>query len=123
MMRRPPRSTRTDTLFPYPTLFRSDGTDQSRDPALAAGPGRRMALHRSWKADPERLSGILHRQVPRRVPQRAPVPPPRGGQIGRARVGKECVSTCRSRWSPYHSKKKIKKKVEKIAKTQQSKLT
>src|SRR3546814_19739577 len=26
------------------------------------------------------------------------------------RVGKECVSTCRSRWPPYHSKKnKIKK--------------
>src|SRR3546814_15050276 len=24
------------------------------------------------------------------------------------RVGKECVSTCRSRWSPYHSKKKQK---------------
>src|SRR3546814_12636609 len=23
------------------------------------------------------------------------------------RVGKECVSTCRSRWSPYHKKKKI----------------
>src|SRR3546814_11358269 len=22
------------------------------------------------------------------------------------RAGKECVSTCRSRWSPYHSKKK-----------------
>src|SRR3546814_12539712 len=22
------------------------------------------------------------------------------------RVGKECVRTCRSRWSPYHSKKK-----------------
>src|SRR3546814_12202465 len=22
------------------------------------------------------------------------------------RVGKECVSTCRSRWAPYHSKKK-----------------
>src|SRR3546814_7050363 len=27
MLRRPPRSTRTDTLFPYTTLFRSD-TDQ-----------------------------------------------------------------------------------------------
>src|SRR3546814_18599389 len=26
------------------------------------------------------------------------------------RVGKECVSTCRSRWSPYHSKKKKKNK-------------
>src|SRR3546814_5174514 len=25
------------------------------------------------------------------------------------RVGKECVSTCRSRWSPYHKKKKINK--------------
>src|SRR3546814_17843054 len=24
------------------------------------------------------------------------------------RVGKECVSTCRYRWSPYHSKKKIR---------------
>src|SRR3546814_15299639 len=25
---------------------------------------------------------------------------------GERRVGKECVSTCRSRWSPYHYKKK-----------------
>src|SRR3546814_19950467 len=27
MIRRPPRSTRTDTLFPYTTLFRSDRCD------------------------------------------------------------------------------------------------
>src|SRR3546814_4584069 len=27
MLRRPPRSTRTDTLFPYTTLFRSGGED------------------------------------------------------------------------------------------------
>src|SRR3546814_17993244 len=27
MIRRPPRSTRTDTLFPYTTLFRSSGAD------------------------------------------------------------------------------------------------
>src|SRR3546814_15317626 len=26
------------------------------------------------------------------------------------RVGTECVSTCRSRWSPYHETKNIKKK-------------
>src|SRR3546814_4121866 len=32
MIRRPPRSTRTDTLFPYTTLFRSDVE-------LAAAPG------------------------------------------------------------------------------------
>src|SRR3546814_18013569 len=29
MIRRPPRSTRTDTLFPYTTLFRSDNSGQS----------------------------------------------------------------------------------------------
>src|SRR3546814_17629494 len=28
MIRRPPRSTRTDTLFPYTTLFRSEGDGQ-----------------------------------------------------------------------------------------------
>src|SRR3546814_16599584 len=27
------------------------------------------------------------------------------------RVGKECVSTCRSRWSPYHSKKNTHKTI------------
>src|SRR3546814_10212558 len=30
MIRRPPRSTRTDTLFPYTTLFRSLGRDHQR---------------------------------------------------------------------------------------------
>src|SRR3546814_17724023 len=30
MIRRPPRSTRTDTLFPYTTLFRSVLADSSR---------------------------------------------------------------------------------------------
>src|SRR3546814_13810471 len=29
MIRRPPRSTRTDTLFPYTTLFRSDSASNS----------------------------------------------------------------------------------------------
>src|SRR3546814_14155739 len=28
------------------------------------------------------------------------------GRSDERRVGQECVSTCRSRWSPYHSKKK-----------------
>src|SRR3546814_5869349 len=35
MIRRPPRSTRTDTLFPYTTLFRSPPLPSSRD-----GPSR-----------------------------------------------------------------------------------
>src|SRR3546814_14142359 len=34
MLRRPPRSTRTDTLFPYTTLFRSVGTAAGDAPAL-----------------------------------------------------------------------------------------
>src|SRR3546814_9225471 len=36
MIRRPPRSTRTDTLFPCTTLFRSNGSESSRPPAPAA---------------------------------------------------------------------------------------
>src|SRR3546814_1152979 len=44
MIRRPPRSTRTDTLFPYTTLFRSRPR-----PRLAA-PER---LHLSHPRDPE----------------------------------------------------------------------
>src|SRR3546814_15234096 len=36
MIRRPPRSTRTDTLFPYTTLFRSGWLDVSAMPRLAA---------------------------------------------------------------------------------------
>src|SRR3546814_19338397 len=29
-----------------------------------------------------------------------------GGRSEASRVGKECVSTCRARWSPYHKNKK-----------------
>src|SRR3546814_1526776 len=39
MIRRPPRSTRTDTLFPYTTLFRS-----RRDHVVDAGGGDEFAL-------------------------------------------------------------------------------
>src|SRR3546814_14793855 len=35
MIRRPPRSTRTDTLFPYTTLFRSDLDGLQRPQAIA----------------------------------------------------------------------------------------
>src|SRR3546814_2943690 len=36
MIRRPPRSTRTDTLFPYTTLFRSSGGFETGNAALIA---------------------------------------------------------------------------------------
>src|SRR3546814_4797153 len=38
MVRRPPRSTRTDTLFPYTTLFRSAGPNLRFRQFLASGP-------------------------------------------------------------------------------------
>src|SRR3546814_14031782 len=50
-IRRPPRSTRTDTLFPYTTLFRSFGqaVDQGQqaiivDPAAGLALGRRAQV-------------------------------------------------------------------------------
>src|SRR3546814_3149652 len=43
MIRRPPRSTRTDTLFPYTTLFRSERAGGER-PRLFVGRRRGFAL-------------------------------------------------------------------------------
>src|SRR3546814_11911966 len=110
MIRRPPRSTRTDTLFPYTTLFRSvndaplriTGTVGSSlyKSARAAGvPARLVAEYikaLSFGIDFQRDVGanakfdiiFEHRRSEER------------------RVGKECVSTCRSRGSPYPYKKK-----------------
>src|SRR3546814_15375742 len=40
--------------------------------------------------------------------------PPSRASSEERRVGKECVSTCRSRWSPYHSKKNHNKRLPKV---------
>src|SRR3546814_2393058 len=45
MIRRPPRSTRTDTLFPYTTLFRSLAGHQLGDHAAGGKAGRRPPGH------------------------------------------------------------------------------
>src|SRR6056297_1161910 len=50
MIRRPPRSTRTDTLFPYTTLFQSDpgpGRGPDRDHPSALHPRNRSEEHTS----------------------------------------------------------------------------
>src|SRR3546814_9528144 len=44
MIRRPPRSTRTDTLFPYTTLFRSPESGRNGW-RLTHGPGRAARAH------------------------------------------------------------------------------
>src|SRR3546814_8647111 len=52
MIRRPPRSTRTDTLFPYTTLFRSVGPVQlAADGAVVAGRLRAAVGGRVLHAD------------------------------------------------------------------------
>src|SRR3546814_11442078 len=46
MIRRPPKSTRTDTLFPYTTLFRSDAVAARRFRVAAPDSGQPfLALH------------------------------------------------------------------------------
>src|SRR3546814_18765938 len=111
MIRRPPRSTRTDTLFPYTTLFRSNavGIPTKLRPSMDADAFFsdadyerakwafdeafiRMAKHLSdggtviWPADGIGTGRAL-------LSQRAP----RIRSVQR-RVGQECVSPCRSRW-------------------------
>src|SRR3546814_1022688 len=59
MIRRPPRATRTDTLFPYTTLFRSGLGDiegaVSRDGGYEADHGRRFPV--CLKAPLVRIAG------------------------------------------------------------------
>src|SRR3546814_13426493 len=114
MRRRPPRSTRTDTLFPYTTRFRSqrddaetavprigdEKVDQRRRRARASHALRGAGVIRADEAGAAMGEGqfglIAYPGDPRDIAARSE----------ERRVGKECVSTCRSRWSPYHSKKK-----------------
>src|SRR3546814_4476371 len=57
MIRRPPRSTRTDTLFPYTTLFRS----HHRHPRHGRTVGRRQADRRPRPQDPALPVAALRR--------------------------------------------------------------
>src|SRR3546814_16619913 len=56
MIRRPPRSTRTDTLFPYTTLFRSPLAVKE---SASAPRGRSSANSMRWR------TGGLHGETPR----------------------------------------------------------
>src|SRR3546814_9660624 len=49
MIRRPPRSTRTDTLFPYTTLFRSPRAGWSGSRNTATGATSVWAAHRRFR--------------------------------------------------------------------------
>src|SRR3546814_14230020 len=124
MILRPPISTRTDTLFPYTTLFRSGDPGvaaRARAARLAVAAAGRGAGGRRRGAGGLRGAGRTARRRPH--PRTACVPVHHsalGGTPARAafahrrdrggggtrseerRVGKEGVRTCRSRWSPAH---------------------
>src|SRR3546814_13099281 len=110
MIRRPPRSTRTDTLFPYTTLVRSflgaflggDSLATLRSVLLEAEAAR-PAARTHPRIDVRSAGDLLVRAgfaLPVADTETLTV------RSEERRVGKECVSTCRSRWSPSHSKKK-----------------
>src|SRR3546814_14727088 len=67
MIRRPPRSTRTDTLFPYTTLFRSEHADRARIAArIVAG------VFKCFPADFEKypVLRIHHFRFARQIPKK-----------------------------------------------------
>src|SRR3546814_20809817 len=115
MIRRAPRSTRTDTLFPYTTLFRSD-LQQDLDGTHALAQQVVMLRHSRRFGEGSGI-GQLARRVNRQQPEKArqllvegeftdlfslALKGEHDGRSEERRVGKECVSTCRSWWSPYH---------------------
>src|SRR3546814_2476530 len=82
MIRRPPRSTRTDTLFPYTTLFRSlDATDGKAGFVEVEFHERRRSSGAGWAQLPSTgltgEPGFLRDFLPRAVDFG---PPPRNGQ-------------------------------------------
>src|SRR3546814_20504910 len=128
MIRRPPRSTRTDTLFPYTTLFRSgDARGPARlPPTRALRPDCRantgtpaaptaarpvLPLRRGQPRSRRRhRAAALRPQVPAaaaRTPRTSRTPTRSEERL----LGTECVSTFRSRWSPYQHKKNTHKMI------------
>src|SRR3546814_11525680 len=128
MHRRPPRTTRPDTLFPDTTLFRSPACEKDCDDGPRELPhyftGRvltardlrdeqgyvlsrlrlRNRLFHGWGV----VCGLDVCSHPdpacrdRYVVVEPGIALDCCGRSEARRVGKECVSTVRSRWSPYH---------------------
>src|SRR3546814_19170903 len=80
----------------HPDPCRGKGADQAPDDRL---------LHELGRHGRRRRQAAAHAAQGRDARCRHRTAAPRSEE---RRVGKECVSTCRSRWSPYHSKKKKK---------------
>src|SRR3546814_12602017 len=109
MIRRPPRSTRTDTLFPYTTLFRSLAglflIGVLAEMALLPEDENEFRILPAPAALPDCTTWALlpaERVARQYTVELIQLLAPWLDRSEERRVGKECVSTCRSRWSPYH---------------------
>src|SRR3546814_20613252 len=122
MKRRPPRSTRTDTLLPYTTLFRSVHYGEGQPPfhqiyrvaaehvaPPAVKHGKTLALTGGNRfqivAARDQLCGDIGLLRPDLEQQLQQIGDKRrilahAGKSEARRAGKEGVSTCRSWWSP-----------------------
>src|SRR3546814_2678929 len=70
MIRRHPRSTRTDTLFPYTTLFRSHGVNPSMGPRRRHPCLRRSRLGQNLSTTLTQAGGSMLRHAPKQhVPE------------------------------------------------------
>src|SRR3546814_18277005 len=98
MIWRPPRSTRTETLFSYTTLFLSHRAAEAEQDVVDVGIGFVVAVTRGGEAVVQVHGGVGRTQVLHGV--RGDSHDARRSE--ERRVGKECVSPFRSRWSPYH---------------------
>src|SRR3546814_13967560 len=104
MIRRPPRSTRTDTLFPYTTLFRSidkccAAVGQIQFKSVLGFILVNLIIHGDRSFGP--TAAIELPQSPHRPKRCAPHCTDRPQSPEDRRVGKACVSTFRVRWSLY----------------------
>src|SRR3546814_15642749 len=115
MIRRPPRSTRTDTLFPYTTLFRSaiGGSDAGNIiwiHNLPNGTFDEIAAFadalQSERQGKRPFAFFVKKVAPGAITVNLVCFAAGAScyldEIGRASCREECVSTCRSRWSPSH---------------------
>src|SRR3546814_12577363 len=107
------RSTWTDTLFPYTTLCRSVPPSSCSiarrgNPVHGASRGRTSTVDArsptsSWQ---QATTTLASSRVLRTLQPVVSVRPDTASNCynrsEERRVGKECVSTCRSRWSQYH---------------------
>src|SRR3546814_20200101 len=119
MIRRPPRTKRTYSLLPSTTLFRSPGTARAVGELRGAETPDRAHADHEQRGEQEEEEGRGRDDRQKVAPRNHDDGAEEGGHAADSsiasarasarsearRVGNEGVSTCRTRWSPYHEKK------------------